>query len=356
MAKRRILIVDESVVVRRSLTHALSREPTLTVVGSAASARIALMKMPLLRPDVVLLDISLPGMDALETLMVIHQNYPETLVIVLNAETERAAAATVDARAMGARNFVMKPEPAARPLTWLQTLSAAIVSRIGAHPPARTAVGVPPVATPTRIAVAHRVDVVAIGVSTGGPSALMELLPRLAADFPVPIVIVQHMPPTFTKLLADRLASKCRVRVAEVGSREILKPGDVWIAPGDFHLSVERSGTAVVTRVHQDARENSCRPSVDVLFRSVAQTWGPHTLAVVMTGMGRDGVAGCREIRAAGGQILVQDQASAVVWGMPGLVVEAGLADQIVPLSGLAEAITNRVSQHRSTTGDLVGR
>jgi two-component system chemotaxis response regulator CheB len=200
------------------------------------------------------------------------------------------------------------------------------------------------------------VDVVAIGVSTGGPSALMELLPRLAADFPAPIVIVQHMPPTFTKLLADRLAAKCRVRIAEAGTREILKPGDVWLAPGDFHMSVERSGTAVVTRIHQDARENSCRPAVDVLFRSVARTCGPHALAVVMTGMGRDGLAGCREIRAAGGQILVQDEASAVVWGMPGLVVKAGLADQIVPLSGLAEAITDRVSQHRWTNGDLVGR
>ena len=354
MTKRRILIIDESVIVRRSLTEALSRERTLTVAGSAASARIALMKMPLLRPDVVLLDISLPGTDALETLMVIHDDYPGTLVIVLNAATDRAAAATIDALANGARDFVMKPDPAGRTDTSLQTLSADIVSRIGAHPPPPAAV--PSVAKPPCVAVAHRVDLVAIGVSTGGPSALMELLPRLAADFPVPIVIVQHMPPAFTKLLADRLAAKCRVRIAEVGSREILKPGDVWIAPGDFHLAVERSGTAVVTRIHQDARENSCRPSVDVLFRSVARTFGPHAMAVVMTGMGRDGVAGCYEIRAAGGQILVQDEASAVVWGMPGLVVKAGLADQVVPLSGLAEAITDRVSQHRWTTGDLVGR
>ena len=352
MTKRRILIVDQSVVVRRSLTEALSRERTLTVAGSAASARIALMKLPLLRPDVVLLDISLPGTDALKTLMVIREDYPGTLVIVLNAATDRAAAATIDALAVGARDFVMKPDPAGRSDTSLQRLSADIVSRIGAHWPAPGGVPVPSVADSR----AHRVDVVAIGVSTGGPSALMETLPQLAADFPVPIVIVQHMPPAFTKLLADRLAGKCRLRVAEAGAREILKPGDVWIAPGDFHLSVERSGTAVVTRLHQEARENSCRPSVDVLFRSVARTFGPHAMAVVMTGMGRDGVAGCHEIRAAGGQILVQDEASAVVWGMPGLVVKAGLADQIVPLSELAEAITDRVSQHRCTIGDLVGR
>jgi two-component system chemotaxis response regulator CheB len=353
MTKRRILIVDESVVVRRSLTDALSRETTLTVVGSAASARIALMKMPLLRPDVVLLDISLPGMDALETLVAILGDYPETMVIVLNAATDVAAAATVDALAIGAKGFVMKPEPAGRFDTRLQTLSAEIVSQIAAHLPAR-ATDVP-VARPSRVAVAHRVDVVAIGTSTGGPSALMELLPRLAADFPVPIVIVQHMPPTFTKLLADRLAASCRVRVAEAGSRETLKPGDAWIAPGDSHMSVERSGPAVVTRIYQDARENSC-PSVDVLFRSVARIYGPHALAVVMTGMGRDGVAGCHEIHAAGAQILVQDEASAVVWGMPGLVVKAGLADQIVPLRALADSITDRVSQHRRTKGDLVGR
>jgi len=356
MTKRRILIVDESVVVRQSLTDALSRESTLTVAGSAASARIALMKMPLLRPDVVLLDISLPGTDAVETLMAIRADYPDTMVIVLNAPTDRAAAATVEAMAIGAKDFVMKPEPAGRSDTWLQTLSADIVSRIASHPPSRAAAGASVPSGPARVAVTHRVDVVAIGVSTGGPSALMELLPRLAVDFPAPILIVQHMPPTFTKLLADRLAAKCRVRIAEVGPREILKPGDVWIAPGDFHLSVERSGTAVVTRIHQDARENSCRPSVDVLFRSVAQTYGPHGMAVVMTGMGRDGVAGCQAIHAAGGQILVQDEASAVVWGMPGLVVKAGLADQVVPLDGLAEAITDRASQHRWTKGDLVGR
>jgi two-component system chemotaxis response regulator CheB len=356
MTRRRILIVDESVVVRQSLADALSRESTLTVAGSAASARIALMKMPLLRPDVVLLDISLPGTDAVETLMAIRADYPDTMVIVLNAPTDRAAAATVEALAIGAKDFVMKPEPAGRSDTWLQTLSADIVSRIASHPPSRAAAGASAPSEPARLAVAHRVDGVASCVSTGGPSALMELLPRLAVDFPAPILIVQHMPPTFTKLLADRLAAKCRVRIAEVGPREILKPGDVWIAPGDFHLSVERSGTAVVTRIHQDARENSCRPSVDVLFRSVARTYGPHGMAVVMTGMGRDGVAGCQAIHAAGGQILVQDEASAVVWGMPGLVVKAGLADQVVPLDGLAEAITDRASQHRWTKGDLVGR
>jgi two-component system chemotaxis response regulator CheB len=302
----------------------------------------------------VLLDISLPGMGALETLVAIRGDYPETLVIVLNAATDVAAAATVDALAIGARGFVTKPEPAGRFDTWLLTLSAEIVSQIASHPPAR-ATDVP-VTRPPHVAVAYRVDVVAIGISTGGPSALMELLPRLAADFPVPIVIVQHMPPTFTKLLADRLAAKCRVRVAEVGSRETLKPGDVWIAPGDSHMSVERSGPAVVTRIHQDARENSGPLSVDVLFRSVARTYGPRALAVVMTGMGRDGVAGCHEIHAAGAQILVQDEASAVVWGMPGLVVKAGLADQIVPLRALADCITDRVSQHRRTKGDLVGR
>src|ERR1043165_5196280 len=195
MIQRRILIVDESVVVRRSLTDALSRERTLTVAGSAASSRIALMKMPLLRPDVVLLDISLPGTDAVDTLMAIRADFPDTIVIVLNAPTDGAAAATVDALALGAKDFVMKPELPSRSDAWLETLTGEIVSRIASHSPVRAAADASPVPRPPHVAIDHRVDVVAIGVSTGGPSALMELLPRLGADFPTPILIVQHMPP-----------------------------------------------------------------------------------------------------------------------------------------------------------------
>jgi two-component system chemotaxis response regulator CheB len=215
----------------------------------------------------------------------------------------------------------------------------------------------PPAARITRAgALAPRVDVVAIGVSTGGPAALMQLLPGLAGDFPAPIVIVQHMPPIFTRLLAERLDARCRIRVAEGRARQVLSRGEAWIAPGDCHMTVERDGAEVVMNIGQGPRENSCRPSVDVLFRSVAQTFGSRALAVVMTGMGRDGVAGCQTIRAAGGHTIVQDEASSVVWGMPGLVVKADLADQIVPLYALADSISQRVAHLGSSRGDLVGR
>ena len=356
MLIKRILIVDDSVVIRRSLSDALARERDLSVAGSAASGRIALMKMPLLKPDVVLLDINLPGKDAMETLAALRADYPATVVVILTVAARRGAADTIDALSLGAKACVMKPEVAARSDARLQLLCAEVVSlmaswpSVGSHAPAAAVKALPQAAVP------HRLDVVAIGVSTGGPTALMDLLPGLASDFPVPIVIVQHMPPVFTRLLAQRLAAKCRIRVAEGRPGQVLRPGDALIAPGDFHMEVEREGAAVVVRTHQSSRENSCRPSVDVLFRSVAQTYGPHALAVVMTGMGRDGVNGCQDIRAAGGQTVVQDEASSVVWGMPGLVVKAELADQVVPLSALADVITDRVSRHRWKQGDLVGR
>ena len=197
-------------------------------------------------------------------------------------------------------------------------------------------------------------DALAIGVSTGGPNAITGLLSGFPADFPVPILVVQHMPPLFTKLLAERLATLCKIRVAEARSYQNVRPGTAWIAPGDFHMIVERKGQMVRTAILQDPPENSCRPAADVLFRSVAKVYGSHVLAVVMTGMGKDGLRGCQEIRAAGGQVLAQDEASSVVWGMPGAVVRAGLADQVVSLRNLGAEITNRVWSRRLKKRALV--
>jgi two-component system chemotaxis response regulator CheB len=348
----RILIVDDSVVIRRSLTAALSYGPELTVVGSAASGRIALMKMPLLRPDLVLLALDMAENDGLATLAAIRTRYPSTGVILLDGATAPSAI-TAEARALGCLGRVARPDAAHRSGVEVETLVAAVASLIASSPLVRSQS--PPGAVAKRWP-APRVDVVAIGVSTGGPAALMELLPNLAGDFPVPIVVVQHMPPEFTRLLADRLDAKCRMRVVEGEPRQVLRPGEVSIAPGDFHMTVERDGAAVRVATSQGDLENSCRPSVDVLFRSVARAFGPHALAVVMTGMGRDGVAGSQEIRAAGGQVIAQDESTSVVWGMPGLVVKADLADQIVSLNGLATALTERVSAGRTAAGDLVGR
>jgi two-component system chemotaxis response regulator CheB len=189
------------------------------------------------------------------------------------------------------------------------------------------------------------VEVVAIGVSTGGPNALAELLPGIPAGFPVPILIVQHMPPVFTGLLAQRLAAQCRIPVREGTMGALLGPGVAWIAPGDYHMTIERRAAEVRLRTHQGQPENSCRPAVDVLFRSVAQAYGSRSLAVILTGMGQDGLRGCEAIHETGGQVVVQDEASSVVWGMPGAVALAGLAERVLPLSQMAAEITRRVER-----------
>ena len=194
----------------------------------------------------------------------------------------------------------------------------------------------------------ERVDVLAIGVSTGGPNALSQVMAALPGEFPVPIVVVQHMPPVFTRLLAERLSETSRFRVREAAAGEALEPGSVWLARGDYHLVVERSDKQLRVNVNQEPPENSCRPAVDVLFRSVAQVFGAGSLAVVLTGMGRDGLRGSEEIRAAGGQVLVQDEATSVVWGMPGFVANAGLANAVLPLPEIAAEIERRVWSKRS--------
>ena len=192
-----------------------------------------------------------------------------------------------------------------------------------------------------------RVDAVAIAVSTGGPTALGSLLAELPATLPVPILIVQHMPPMFTRVLAERLDRTCAIRVLEAADGHALEPGTVRIAPGDRHMLVERSGDVVRIRTNTGPRENSCRPSADPLFRSTADTFGPNALGVVMTGMGSDGLRGAQRLTEAGSRVIVQDEASSVVWGMPGFVVRAGLADAIVPLSELSLAIGARVAVGR---------
>jgi two-component system chemotaxis response regulator CheB len=194
-------------------------------------------------------------------------------------------------------------------------------------------------------------QVVGIGISTGGPEALAKLLSDLPADLPVPVVVVQHMSATFTQALADRLSERTRLDVRHGNSDARLAPGQVWIAPGDFHVTVERGADGLVLRLNQLPAENSCRPSVDVLFRSLASTCGSRALGVVMTGMGQDGLLGSGTMRKAGGQIVVQDQASSVVWSMPGAVAKAGLADAMIPLSEMAAEIERRVRQSLRPAG-----
>jgi len=353
MPKIRILVVDDAVVFRRLVSEELARDPALEVVGTAPNGRIALQKMPQLNPDLVILDVEMPEMDGLTTLAELRKTYPRLPVIMFSALTERGAAATLDALALGASDYFTKPTTVGGLDASLQVIRDELVPEIKtlcASAAGRAAPPAPPPAVPPR----HRgrrgpVGVLAIGSSTGGPNALAAVFSRLPADFPVPIVIVQHMPPMFTRLLAERLSAEYRIPVAEGSSGCALRPGHAWIAPGDHHMIVVRDDTQVRLLVHQDPPENSCRPAVDVLLRSVAQTFGPNSLTVILTGMGSDGLRGCEALRESGGQILAQDEETSVVWGMPGYVARAGLADRVLPLHLIAAEILCRVQPDKVT-------
>lgn len=347
----RVLIVDDSVVLRRLLCEALAASPEISVVGTASSGAIALAKIPQLNPDLITLDIEMPGLNGIETLVEIRKLYPKLPVIMFSTLTERGAAVTLEALSLGASDYATKPansESLADAMAQVrQELLAKIIGLARRSSPVRVPAPAVSISPLQRKPGSQRIDILAIGTSTGGPNALAEVIPHLPGDFPVPIVVVQHMPPVFTRLLAERLNSCSPLAVHEGEAGKLLEPGQVWIAPGNHHMTVARQGTRIILKLNQEPAENSCRPAVDVLFRSVAQTYGPNVLAVVMTGMGSDGTRGARHVREAGGGIVVQDEASSVVWGMPGAVVEAGVADKICPLPEISQEIVRRVTSSR---------
>jgi len=352
--KIRVLVVDDAVVFRRLVVEELSADPALEVVGTAANGRIALAKLPQVTPDLVILDIEMPELDGLATLREIRKVYPKLPVIMFSALTERGASATLDALAFGATGYFTKPTSVGGPEQSLQIIRDELIPEIkalcghAAGPvfPQASLVSTTPGAV-TGPPQAEPVEVVAIATSTGGPNALTEVFAGLLGALPVPVVIVQHMPPMFTRLLAERISAQFSLPVAEGRSGATLRPGHVWIAPGDFHMTVARNCSEVQILLNQNPPENSCRPAADVLFRSVAQAFGPNVLAVVLTGMGQDGLRGCEVIRSAGGQVIVQDESTSVVWGMPGFVARAGLADRVLPLGLIAPEIIRRVRAGR---------
>ncbi|WP_010582842.1 protein-glutamate methylesterase/protein-glutamine glutaminase [Schlesneria paludicola] len=361
MSKIRVLIVDDAVVVRRIVSDVLSADPEIEVVGTAANGKLGLAKIELLKPDLVTMDIEMPEMDGLETLAALRKINRRLPVIMFSTLTQRGAATTLEALTLGANDYVTKPANVGSVAAAQQSLRDQLVPKIKAlvnrfRPgPLAAKLPVKPHA-PLVMRPLSKVEIVAIGVSTGGPNALCEVLLKIPANFPVPIVIVQHMPPMFTRLLAERLDKQSLIGVheAEIGTR--LQAGHAYLAPGDFHMIVKRDGTDVVLALHQGPPENSCRPAVDVLFRSVVEVYKASTLGVIMTGMGQDGLHGCEAIRAANGQILAQDEETSVVWGMPGFVARAGLADNILPLGEITAGITSRVMKGRmgATSNELL--
>jgi two-component system, chemotaxis family, protein-glutamate methylesterase/glutaminase len=348
MRKIRVLIVDDSVVIRRLLTDILSQDPEIEVAGTAPNGRIALQKLPQVNPDIVTLDIEMPELDGLGTLPELRKAYPKLPVIMFSTLTERGAGATLDALARGATDYVTKPANVGSVAAGMESVRNQILPKIKAlcpfnQPPVAVRpsnAGSKLIATRPANPKPQRLDVLVIGSSTGGPQALAAVIGKLPANFPAPIVVTQHMPPVFTRHLANRLAQEAKLEVLEAAGGETLKPGQVLIAPGDFHLELVRQGTAIKTVLHQGPPENSCRPAVDVMFRSAAKVFGPACLGLVLTGMGQDGMRGCEHIVNAGGKVLSQDEATSVVWGMPRAVAEAGLSTRILPLNSIASELS----------------
>jgi two-component system chemotaxis response regulator CheB len=375
----RILAADDSAVMRSILwkLFLLQKEdrssdlPRMELCGIARDGVECLEQVKQVRPDVLVLDLEMPRLNGLEVLDRLRLENSGLPVIMCSAYTEHGARSTLEALARGASDYVTKPAGQRNFDAAMQSLSQQLLPRItalakdaggeekkaGTSPSLNSSQS----ARPQEIAskASTPIEVVVIGLSTGGPSALEQLLPKLPTDFPVPVLIVQHMPKLFTGALAERLDKCCALRVEQAYDNATIRPGTVWLAPGDAHMEIaprrvmigdEARGTAGFSgrvRLHQQVPLNHCMPSVDYLFFSAARMYGAGTLALVMTGMGADGLNGARAVHQSGGVVLAQDEASSAVWGMPGRVSEAGIASATLPLWGIASALKQRVSEGR---------
>jgi two-component system chemotaxis response regulator CheB len=340
----RVLIVDDSVVVRQIISDSLKGDPGLEVVGMAPNGRVALEKIPEAKPDVITLDLEMPEMDGLTTLTELRKRHPHLPVVVFSTLTERGAASTLDALSRGANDYVCKPSGQKNIQNTVEKIRAELIPKIFAlAKKAKPGLATRPAAGgPPKLAAAPPlgpIQLIVIAVSTGGPAALAEIIPKLPGSQRQPILIVQHMPPVFTEVLAQRLAATSSLKVRQAKHQEAIAPGTVLIAPGDYHMRVAGSPRDAWVTLDQQPVENGCRPAADPLFVSAAQIFGASVLGVVMTGLGRDGTKGATQLRKAGGTIWAQDEATSAVWGMPGSVVEAGLVSRILPLQGIASAL-----------------
>ncbi|WP_062138001.1 protein-glutamate methylesterase/protein-glutamine glutaminase [Demequina aestuarii] len=343
MTPVRVLVVDDSVVVRQLVTQALSSDPTIEVVGVAQNGSIALSKVAMLEPDLITMDIEMPVMDGIETVKALRSRGVRTPIVMFSTLTSHGASATLDALAAGATDYLTKPTQVANPAEAVAVITSQLIPRIKALclvSPLRGA-HVKPIASHAPV---RPPRALLIGSSTGGPEALSTLIKALPARLPIPALIVQHMPPVFTAQLAARLDRMGPATVVEAQDGDRLEPGTFYIAPGGSHLEVATRGAGISTVLHQREPVNFCRPSIDVMFSSAVRVFGGDVLGVVLTGMGHDGRDGARDIVEAGGRMIAQDEASSVVWGIPGAVATAGLAHQIVPLSAIAERITAAVA------------
>lgn len=379
MDKVRVLIVDDSAVMRKIIASALQKEPSIEIAGYAANGLQAIEAIQTCNPDVVTLDIEMPEMDGLTALREIRKDNKYLPIIMFSSLTHKGAQAAVMALTAGASDYVGKPANATGGIDdAFKVLETELIPKIiglakrvksrraregaSADAPKSIPVVAPktvntpkpiaPIKTASSLAskiskvtsgvLAKPAEAVCIGVSTGGPEALMQVFGAFNAPLSVPIFIVQHMPADFTALLAARLSATGVMTVKEAEEGEIAEPGMVYIAPGGFHMTVSRPGTKTIIHLNTEPPENSCRPAVDVLFRAAADVYGSSLLTVMLTGMGYDGLKGSQVVKDKGGQLIAQDEASSVIWGMPGAVVQAGLADAVLPLDKIADEIIFR--------------
>jgi len=357
MSKRllRVLVVDDSVLYRKVLSDVLSNIPGVQVVGTATDGKVALAKIPHLKPDMLTLDFDMPELDGLEVLKHVRIDHPDLKVVMVSAHTKEGAAITLKALELGALTFVTKPK-AENPLESKKVLLDQLVPVVN-----EIMAQIQPYLIGNGQAISHpfvsdlvpgkgtsqpgigRIQIVAIGISTGGPKALTELIPSLPEDLRVPVVIVQHMPSEFTAALAESLDQKSALNVIEAENRMELKRGTVFIAPGGKQMKVVIVSGKSLLEINDDPPENHCQPSVDYLFRSISKVYGKHALGIIMTGMGSDGVLGLRLMKRLGAQVIAQDKQSCVVFGMPGEAINAGVVDQVVPLHHIITQILQRV-------------
>jgi two-component system chemotaxis response regulator CheB len=376
--KIRVLIVDDSAVMRRIIMTSLMKHPEIEVVGTAANGLLAIEAIKRSNPDIVTLDVEMPEMDGITALREIRKIHPALPIIMFSSLTQRGASATMDALTYGASDYVGKPQASSNPVDAYKVLEESLIPKIKAlcqresgeskkglpikerGAARRAALSIPTpekiTALPSELAPSspitkvtrpegrplYPVDALCIGVSTGGPAALMKIFELWRTPLTVPIFIVQHMPPKFTTLLAARLTEVGVMPVQEPYDGQEAVAGQAYLAPGGYHLELRRKGTKVFMHLNEDPPENSCRPAVDVLFRSAATVYGQSLLAVVLTGMGYDGLRGAEDIIRSNGAVLVQDEDTSVIWGMPGAIAQADLAEKVLPLGSIPDEILFR--------------
>ena len=341
MKKVRVLVVDDSAVMRKLIPDMLEADPSIEVVGTAMDGTFCLKKIEELKPNVVTLDLQMPGMNGIETLKEIMRWHPVPVIVVSSHSTE-GASITLKALGLGAVDFVTKPQDASAH----KEMAAVLIAKIraaadckvvrpgtlrGAPAPAEKISAGKPAPPASKL--------VAIGISTGGPQALEFLLAQLPPDFPGAIVVVQHMPEGFTDMFARRLDELCSLRVKEAQSGDMLQAGRVLVCPGSRHIKVKRLAMGDLVMLNEESRVNGHRPSVDVLFHSVAEEFGSHAVAVLMTGMGDDGAEGLGAVKRAGGMTIAQSEESCVVFGMPRVAIERGYAMRVVALDVLSSTL-----------------